>query len=89
MLTEVQREAYNTRYKNIEKTNSSSNVADDDEEDADVTSSISSDAWSAWYPQEWIGWVMYGVSSEHPTEHWVNQPFSDGPIQGISYLVTY
>jgi hypothetical protein len=37
------------------------------------------ETWKSWYPQEWVSWVMYEVPSENPTEHWVNQPISEGP----------
>ncbi len=91
MLGEVRKEAFTTRYQKSEKSSSTNNVLDDDEEDADEPSSISSglsisEAWTTWYPQEWIGWVMYGVSSEKPTEHWVNQPISDGPTESDNYV---
>lgn len=82
MLLEVRKEAYNMKYLKTDKCNTSTNVPDDDDEDAEEPASISSDASSDWFPQEWIGWTMYGVSSDHPTEHWVNQPISDGPTQG-------
>jgi hypothetical protein len=29
---------------------------------------------------------MYGVPSENPTEHWVNQPISDGPTDVDTYF---
>ena len=35
--------------------------------------------WTTWYPQEWIGWVMFGTLSENPTKHWVYQAPSNGP----------
>ena len=44
------------------------------------------ETWKSWYPQEWVGWVMYGVPSENPTEPWVNQPISDGPTDVDTYF---
>jgi hypothetical protein len=43
------------------------------------------EAWTNWYPQEWVAWVMYGVPSENPTEHWVNMPVSNGPTEVEHY----
>jgi hypothetical protein len=78
MITEVRKEAFAKRFNRGDKvSNASSGVIDDEDEvegDGNVTIV---ETWKSWYPQEWVGWVMY-ESSENPTEHWVNQPFSDG-----------
>ena len=82
MLNEVRKEAF---LKKHEKTK----TLCDDEEDGDneETSSPSlGEEWTSRYPQEWIGWVMYGTPSENPTEHWVNQPCSNGPTNAGHYV---
>ena len=78
---EIRKEAFNAR-----KSRATSKEGDEDEEDADEPSSISEgtlpalvEEWESWYPQEWVGWIMYGVPSENPTDHWVHQPTSEGP----------
>ena len=65
----------------------------EDEEDADESSSISEgtlpalvEEWESWYPQEWVGWIMYGVPSENPTDHWVHQPTSEGPTDSEHFF---
>ena len=53
---------------------------DEEEEDIDESNSlVIAEEWETWYPQEWIGWCLYGVPSEKPTEFWVHQPVSNGP----------
>ena len=76
---EVRKEAFNAR-----KSRATSTEENEDEEDADEPSSISEgtlpalvEEWESWYPQEWVGWIMYGVPSENPTDHWVHQPTSE------------
>ena len=78
---EVRKEAFNAR-----KSRATSTEESEDEEDADELSSISEgtlpalfEEWESWYPQEWVGWIMYGVPSENPRDHWVHQPTSEGP----------
>ena len=45
-----------------------------------------SEDWEAWFPQEWIGWILYGLPSERPTEHWVSQPTSEGPTDTENFI---
>ena len=55
---------------------------DDEDEETDKGTQSSTqltEGWTSWYPQEWIGWVMFGLPSENPTDLWVNQPISSGP----------
>ena len=35
--------------------------------------------WENWYPMEWIAWTTFGVPSDEPTVHWVNEAIEDGP----------
>ena len=60
---------------------------DDEEGDENPSTSIplSADAWTSWYPQEWIGWVMYGTPCDKPTHHWVTQLISEGPSDEPTY----
>lgn len=89
MLSEIRKEAFMSR-----KTKSTSTPAEvEDEEDADEPSSISdgtcpvlSEDWELWYPQEWVGWIIYGLPSDSPTEHWVNQPISEGPTDTDHFI---
>ena len=37
------------------------------------------DDWENWYPMEWIAWTTFGVPSDEPTVHWVNEAIEDGP----------
>ena len=41
--------------------------------------------WENWYPMEWIAWTTFGVPSDEPTVHWVNEAIEDGPevIEGM------
>jgi hypothetical protein len=84
ILSEVRKEAYAMRFLQGDK----QNVDEDDDAEEEQSSNVTTvgEAWKLWYPQEWVGWVMYGVSSEHPTEHWVNQPMSDGPTEVEHYF---
>lgn len=82
MLSEVRKEAFETRFVKSEKSTTATPLAEDEDDDADdaqTSNMFGGTVWSSWFPQEWVGWVMYGISSEHPTEHWVNQTLSDGP----------
>ena len=63
---EVRKEAFHAR-----KSRKTSKEEDEDEEDAEEHSSISEgtlpalvEEWETWYPQEWVGWIMYGVPSD-------------------------
>ena len=85
---EVRKEAFNAR-----KSRATSTEENEDEEDADEPSSISEgtlpalvEEWESWYPQEWVGWIMYGVPSENPTDHWVHQPTSEGPTDSEHFF---
>ena len=80
MLNEVRKEAFSLR-----KTKSTSSNEEEDEEDNEENISIT-EKWTSWYPQEWIGWVVFGVPSENPTEHWVNQPSKNGPTDVEHYV---
>lgn len=89
MLNEVRKEAFNLR-----KTSKKDDEEEEDEEEeaqpstdtnGDTTTIVGAEKWETWYPLEWIGWVMYGVPSENPTEHWVNQPTSSGPTDVEHY----
>jgi hypothetical protein len=82
MLNEVRKEAFSMR-----KTSKKDEEEDDEDEESnrDSTSIVVAEKWETWYPLEWIGWVMYGVRSENPTEHWVNQPTSSGPTDVEHY----
>ncbi len=83
MLNEVRKEAFSMR-----KTKTINSVDDEEEEENEETASSSLvEEWEMWYPQEWIGWVMYGTPAENPTEHWVNQPSSNGPTDAEHYFV--
>lgn len=81
MLNEVRKEAFNLR-----KNKAQSNADEEDEDDNDESAPSLAEEWSTWYPQEWIGWIMYGTPSENPTEHWVNQPSSNGPTDVEHYV---
>jgi hypothetical protein len=82
MLNEVRKEAFSMR-----KTRTINSVDDEEEEDNEETSSNSLvEEWETWYPQEWIGWVMFGTPAESPTEHWVNQQSSHGPTDVEHYF---
>lgn len=89
VLAEVRKEAFNAK-----KSRSTAGGGDgDEEEEAEELSALSegtcpvlTEDWEEWYPQEWIGWVMYGVPSELPTEHWVNQPTSEGPTDTEHFI---
>jgi hypothetical protein len=88
MLAEVRKEAFAMRFNKTEKSSTTATNADDEEEEQDETTSstiMGPEAWTNWYPQEWVAWVMYGVPSENPTEHWVNMPFSNGPTEVEHY----
>ena len=80
MLNEVRKEAFESRFVKTEKSSTSMNVAEDEDDDVDnsrVSTIFGGTVWSSWFPPEWIGWVMYGISSENPSEHWVTQTISD------------
>jgi hypothetical protein len=73
MLNEVRKEAFNLR-----KTSKKDDDEEEDEEEeaqpstdtnGDTTTIVGAEKWETWYPLEWIGWVMYGVPRENPTEH--------------------
>ena len=89
-MAEVRKEAFKTRFNKPDKlTAALMTPADEEENEEQFTNGTSlsiSEVWQSWYPQEWIGWVMYGVSSDHPTEHWVNQPNSSGPTVSDNYV---
>jgi hypothetical protein len=88
MLAEVRKEAFAMRFNKTEKSSTTATSADDEEEEQDETTSstiMGPEAWTNWYPQEWVAWVMYGVPSENPTEHWVNMPVSNGPTEVEHY----
>ena len=89
-MAEVRKEAFKTRFHKADKlTSALLTPADEEENEEEYTNCTSlsiSEVWQSWYPQEWIGWVMYGVSSDHPTEYWVNQPNSSGPTVSDNYV---
>jgi hypothetical protein len=88
MLAEVRKEAFAMRFNKTEKSSTTATNADDEEEEQDETTSstiMGPEAWTNWYPQEWVAWVMNGVPSENPTEHWVNMPVSNGPTEVEHY----
>ena len=67
---EVRKETFHAR-----KSRATSKEKDEDEEDADEPSSISegtlpalAEEWETWYPQEWVGWIMYGVPVSQTVE---------------------
>lgn len=75
----------------MKRNKSAAGAADEDEEEeaeeaAEGTIPVLTEEWEQWFPQEWIGWVLWGVPSESPTEHWVNQPTSDGPTDTESFI---
>ena len=75
----------------MKKSKSAAGAADEDEEEeaeeaADGTLPVLTEEWEQWFPQEWIGWVIWGVPSESPTEHWVNQPSSEGPTDTENFI---
>ena len=81
MLAEVRKEAFDLRKCKI----SSNADEEDEEENEEIAPTSIAEEWSTWFPQEWIGWYMFGVPSENPTEHWVNQPASSGPTDVENY----
>jgi hypothetical protein len=86
MLSEVRKEAYLLRFKGSEKTKN--NEDEDDEHDEGTTTTIAGpEAWRNWYPQEWVGWVMFGPPADKPTAHWVNMPISSGPTDVPGYYL--
>ena len=81
MLNEIRKESHSMR-----KTKSSSGGDNDDEEEEaeENTNSCAitkGEEWKDWYPQEWIGWVMYGRPSDKPPHHWVTQTITEGPSE--------
>lgn len=82
MLNEVRKAAFAQR-----KSRAKIDEEDDHEEQNSAFLPAVSEDWENWYPQEWIGWVRFGVPSDHPNEYWVNQPVSDGPSEVENYLV--
>ena len=68
MLTLVRRDAFAQR--------ATSKTKDDTEDGAD---GAHEEQWQTWYPQEWIGWVLFGAPSEEPKKAWVTQSISEGP----------
>ena len=88
-MAEVRKEAFNTRFQKTDKVTSLLSSPDEEEVEEPYPSATNltiTEVWQSWYPQEWIGWVMYGVSSDNPTEHWVNQPNSSGPTVSDTYI---
>jgi hypothetical protein len=86
ILHEIRKEAFNLR-----RAKSAGGAADEDEEEeaeevAEGTLPVLTEEWEQWFPQEWIGWVVWGVPSESPTEHWVNQPTSEGPTDTETFI---
>lgn len=81
MLNEVRKEAFNLR-----KYKATSNADDEDKDDDDESSPSLAEEWTSWYPQKWIGWVMYGTPPENPIEHWVIRPSSNGPTDVEHYV---
>jgi hypothetical protein len=84
MLDEVRKAAFGMR-----KTKAKDSTAEQEEEEEDIDESnalVITEQWETWYPQEWIGWCMYGVPSEKPTEFSVHQPVSNGPTDVESYF---
>jgi hypothetical protein len=90
MLSEVRKEAFSMRFNKSEKSLTTTTAIDDEDEEQDEAVSSSTiagpEAWSNWFPQEWVAWVMYGVPSENPSEHWVNMPISNGPTEVEHYF---
>lgn len=89
MLSEVRKEAYLMRFNKNEKSNYEKSFEDEDDEQEEISASsiAGPEAWSNWYPQERLAWVMYGVPSENPTEHW-NIPISNGPTDAAPHYYT-
>jgi hypothetical protein len=83
MLDEVRKAAF-LLHKSKSKTENVDNEEEDEEHDGS-TLPVVREEWEMWYPQEWIGWCMYGLPSDKPTEYWVHQPVSDGPTDVESY----
>ena len=87
-MNEVRREAFSMR-KTKKSVNGDEKDEDEDDEEGDENPSnscpLSVDAWITWYPQEWIGWVMYGTPCDKPTHHWVTQNISEGPSDEPTY----
>jgi hypothetical protein len=82
MLNEVRKAAFALR-----KSKAKLDEEDEQDEQVPATSISVAEQWETWYPQEWIGWVRFGIPSDHPNEYWVNQPVSDGPSEDPNYLV--
>ena len=83
MLEEVRKAAFGLR-KN--KAKDTSVDPEEEEEELDENNlPVLSEEWETWYPQEWIGWCMYGTPSEKPSEFWAHQPVSNGPTDVESY----
>lgn len=88
MLNEVRREAFGLR-KTKKSTVDDDKDDEDDEEDGEENVSscpLSVEEWKNWYPQEWVGWVLYGTPSDKPTHHWVTQGISEGPSDEPTYF---
>jgi hypothetical protein len=83
MLDEVRKAAY-LLHKSKSKQEAGEQEEEDDDNEGNSLPVVRED-WEIWYPQEWIGWCMYGLPSEKPTEYWVHQPVSDGPTDVESY----
>jgi hypothetical protein len=88
MLSEVRKEAYAARFNSGKldiSTAEETNERNDETSSSSTTLIVSNETWNDWYPQEWIAWVLYGPSSENPTEYWVTQPPSEGPTEVDTY----
>jgi hypothetical protein len=88
MLSEVRKEANAARFNSGKldtSTAEETNERNDETSSSSSTLIISNETWNDWYPQEWIAWVLYGPSSENPTEYWVTQPPSEGPTEVDTY----
>ena len=83
MLAEVRRDAFSMRFSKNDKSNEKDQGDDEDDQDEVI---VGPEAWSNWYPQEWVAWVLYGVPSENPTTHWVTMPISNGPTDVPHYI---
>lgn len=76
MLNVVRREAFVMRPTTRTK-------EDEEQQAADDPAVVES--WQNWYPQEWIGWCLFGPPSGDCHDAWVNQSVSNGPEEVIPF----
>lgn len=77
----------------MRKTKSAAGSADENEDEdeeaeeaAERTIPVLTEEWEQWFSQEWIGWVLWGIPFESPTEYWANQPASEGPTDTENFI---